>query len=289
MEDAVKLENVSKKYKQFSLDNISFSVKKGFITGFIGPNGAGKTSTIKMVMNLMHTDSGKIKLFGLDHKEDERVVKERIGFVYAENHFYEHLTIDRMKSIIAPFYRDWDDELFYRMIDKFKLPRKRKIKKLSSGMKMKFSLAVALAHHADLIIMDEPTSGLDPVFRNEILDLFLEIMQNEDKTIFFSTHITSDLEQIADYITFIDEGNILFHDTKDDLLERYRIVKGDTQLLDADTRKHLIGLRESASGFEALTSEKNKIENVFGKEVIIEPANLEQIMVFIVKGEKSGG
>lgn len=289
MEDAIRLENVSKKYKQFSLDNISFPVKKGFITGFIGPNGAGKTSTIKMVMNLIHTDSGNIELFGLDHQESERVVKERIGFVYAENHFYEHLTIDRMKKIIAPFYKDWDDELFYDMIDKFKLPLKRKIKKLSSGMKMKFSLTIALAHHADLIIMDEPTSGLDPVFRSEILDIFLEIMQNENKTIFFSTHITSDLEQIADYITFIDEGKILFHDTKDDILERYAIVKGDTQLLDADTRRNLIGIRESASGFEALTSEKHKIEKIFGKEVLIEPANLEQIMVFTVKGEKARG
>ncbi|WP_096438286.1 ABC transporter ATP-binding protein [Alteribacter populi] len=286
MENTIKLENVSKQYKQFSLNNISFPVKKGFVTGFIGPNGAGKTSTIKMIMNLIHMDSGRIELFGLDHKENERAVKERIGFVYAENHFYDHLTIDKMKKIVAAFYMDWDDALFYEIARQFDLPLKRKIKQLSSGMKMKFSLAIALAHHADLIIMDEPTSGLDPIFRSEILNVFSEIMQDEEKTIFFSTHITSDLEQIADYITFIDEGNILFHETKDDILERFAIVKGDTQLLDADTRKHLIGIRETDFGFEALTANRAEIAKVFGQEVLVEPANLEQIMVFTVRGEQ---
>lgn len=286
MENTIKLNNVSKQYKEFSLNNISFPVKKGFVTGFIGPNGAGKTSTIKMIMNLIHTDSGSIELFGLDHKVNELAVKERIGFVYAENHFYDHLTIEKMKKVIAPFYKDWDDALFYQMASKFDLPLKRKTKQLSTGMKMKFSLAVALAHHAELIIMDEPTSGLDPVFRSEILDLFADIMQDDKKTIFFSTHITSDLEKIADYITFIYDGRIIFHETKDDIRERYAIVKGDHQLLDADTRKHLIGIRETDFGFEALTVDRSEIENVFGKEVLIEQANLEQIMVYTVRGEK---
>ncbi|PTM53224.1 phenol-soluble modulin export ABC transporter ATP-binding protein PmtA [Desmospora activa] len=286
MENAIELKNVSKNYKQFSLDNISFSVKKGFVTGFIGPNGAGKTSTIKMIMNLIHADSGSIELFGLDHKLNERFVKERIGFVYAENHFYDHLTIDKMKKIISPFYKNWDDALFYETVRKFDLPLKRKIKQLSTGMKMKFSLAIALAHHADLIIMDEPTSGLDPVFRSEVLDLFSEIMQDEEKTIFFSSHITSDLEQIADYITFIYDGRILFQETKDDILERFAIVKGDRQLLDADTRKHLIGIRETDFGFEALTADRVETREIFGKEVLIEQTNLEQLMVFTVRGEK---
>lgn len=286
MENTIKLNNVSKQYKEFSLNNISFPVKKGFVTGFIGPNGAGKTSTIKMIMNLIHTDSGSIELFGLDHKVNELAVKERIGFVYAENHFYDHLTIEKMKKVIAPFYKNWDDALFYQMASKFDLPLKRKTKQLSTGMKMKFSLAIALAHHAELIIMDEPTSGLDPVFRSEILDLFADIMQDDKKTIFFSTHITSDLEKIADYITFIYDGRIIFHETKDDIRERYAIVKGDHQLLDADTRKHLIGIRETDFGFEALTVDRSEIENVFGKEVLIEQANLEQIMVYTVRGEK---
>lgn len=286
MENAIQLNHVSKQYKEFSLNNISFPVKKGFVTGFIGPNGAGKTSTIKMIMNLIHTDSGSIELFGLDHKVNELAVKERIGFVYAENHFYDHLTIEKMKKVIAPFYQDWDDALFYQMARKFDLPLKRKIKQLSTGMKMKFSLAIALAHHAELIIMDEPTSGLDPVFRSEILDLFADIMQDDKKTIFFSTHITSDLEKIADYITFIYDGRIIFHETKDNIMERYAIVKGDHQLLDADTRKHLIGIRETDFGFEALTADRNEIEKVFGKEVLIEQANLEQIMVYTVRGEE---
>lgn len=282
MENTIQLENVSKNYKKFSLNDISFPVKKGYITGFIGPNGAGKTSTIKMIMNLINTDSGKIELFGLDHEENERAVKERIGFVYAEDYFYDHLTIEKMKKMLAPFYKRWDDRLFYEMARQFDLPLKRKIKQLSRGMKMKFSLAVALAHHADLIIMDEPTSGLDPVFRSEILDVFAEIMQNEEKTIFFSTHITSDLEQTADYIVFINEGSILFHETKDDIMERFAIVKGDNQLLDEDTRKNLIGTRENEFGFEALTDDSAEAVKVFGDEVLIEPANLAQIMVFTV-------
>lgn len=283
MEDAVKLTNVSKSFNGFRVDNLSFSLKKGFITGFIGPNGAGKTTTIKLIMNLIKRDSGSIDVFGLDNVKHEKEIKERIGFVYADNHFYDHLTVEQMKRVIAPFYKRWDEEVFNRYIANFDLPRNRTIKKLSRGMKMKFAIAVALSHHADLIIMDEPTSGLDPVFRSEILDILIEIMQDENKTIFFSTHITSDLEQIADFVTYIYDGRIVFSEEKDSIIEQYRIVKGAKEWLDRDTRQMFLGLRETSVGFEGLTQHVTQVQQLFGDDALFETPTLEEIMVYTAR------
>lgn len=284
MDHIIAVENVSKSFKGFQLNNLSFSVKKGFITGFIGPNGAGKTSTIKLIMNLLAKDSGNIKIFGLDHVKNEKEIKERIGFVYADNHYYEHLTVQQIKKVIAPFYKSWDDPAFEHYIERFELPKNKKIKHLSKGMKMKLSLALALSHNAELILMDEPTSGLDPVFRNEILDILGEIMLNENKTIFFSTHITSDLEKIADYILFINKGKMVFSENKDDILNKYRIVKGGKELLDNDTRKMFVGLRETALGFEGLAFYSEQMEQDFQNVAFLEIPSLEEIMVYTVKG-----
>lgn len=286
MENIVEMKGVNKRYKDFALQDVSFSIKKGYITGFIGPNGAGKSTTIKLLMNLIKRDSGDIFVFGLDNIAREKEIKERIGFVYDESYFYEELTIREMKRIIAPLYRRWDDLAFQRYIDSFELPTRRKIKHLSKGMKMKFSLAIALSHHADLIIMDEPTSGLDPVFRREILDILADIIQDEEKAVFFSTHITTDLDRIADYITFIDRGRIVFNSPKDEILEQYGIVRGAKELLDADTRKEFIGLRETAVGFEGLTSNVQMAEELFGDEVLIETPSLEDIMFYTVRGRR---
>jgi len=286
MENIVEMKGVNKRYKDFALQDVSFSIKKGYITGFIGPNGAGKSTTIKLLMNLIRRDSGDIFVFGLDNIAREKEIKERIGFVYDESYFYEELTIREMKRIIAPLYRRWDDLAFQRYIDSFELPTRRKIKHLSKGMKMKFSLAVALSHHADLIIMDEPTSGLDPVFRREILDILADIIQDEEKAVFFSTHITTDLDRIADYITFIDRGRIVFNSPKDEILEQYGIVRGAKELLDADTRKEFIGLRETAVGFEGLTSNVQMAEELFGDEALIETPSLEDIMFYTVRGRR---
>ena len=283
MEDAVKLTNVSKSFNGFRVDNISLSLKKGFITGFIGPNGAGKTTTIKLIMNLIKRDSGSINVFGLDNVKHEKEIKERIGFVYADNHFYDHLTVEQMKRVIAPFYKRWDEEVFKRYTVEFNLPRNRTIKKLSRGMKIKFAIAIALSHHADLIIMDEPTSGLDPIFRSEILDLLSEIIQDENKTIFFSTHITSDLEQIADFVTYIYDGRIVFSEGKDSILEQYRIVKGAKELLDRDTRQLFLGLRETSVGFEGLTQNVTQVQQLFGDDVLFETPTLEEIMVYTAR------
>jgi len=179
MNNILEVQNINKSYKDFSLKNVSFELKEGYIMGFIGPNGAGKTTVIKLIMNLIKKDSGSIKVFGKDHIKNEKEIKDRIGFVYDDNCYYEEFKLYEIKRIIAPFYSKWNDDLFNKYIRQFELPLDKKLKKLSKGMKMKFSIAMALSHDPDLIIMDEPTAGLDPVFRAELLELLLELMQNE--------------------------------------------------------------------------------------------------------------
>lgn len=279
----LEVNNLKKTYKDFTLNNISFTLERGYIMGFIGPNGAGKSTTIKLIMNLLHKDNGDIKIFGLDNLKHEKEVKNRIGFVYDENYYYEDLTMESMKKIISPFYSKWDEVSFKEYMKEFDLDPKKKIKTLSKGMKMKFSLAIALSHNAELIIMDEPTSGLDPVFRREILDILYSLIQDENKSVFFSTHITTDLEKIADYITFINNGNIVFSKPKDEILESYGIVKGGLELLDNSTRKEFISINENRFGFEALSNDIGRIKRLFRNEVIIEKPSLEDIMVYSVR------
>jgi len=278
----LKVQSLNKKFKNFELKNVSLNLEPGYIMGFIGPNGAGKTTTIKLIMNLIKRDSGSIEIFGLDNKEYERKVKERIGFVYDESYFYEDLTIKQMKNIVAPFYSKWDEKAFKEYMKKFSLDENMKIKTLSKGMKMKFSLSIALSHNADLIIMDEPTSGLDPVFRREILDILYEVIQDENKSIFFSTHITTDIEKIADYITFINDGEIVFSSPKDEVLEKYKVIKGGKDLLNSEIRSKFIGIRETNVGFEALTDNMDNIRLPKDK-ILIEKPSLEDIMFYTVR------
>lgn len=279
----LKVKNLTKEFKAFKLKGVSFNLEPGYIMGFIGPNGAGKTTTIKLIMNLLKRDSGNIEIFGKENVKYEREIKDRIGFVYDESHFYEDLTIKQMKNIVAPFYTKWDEGLFQKYVKDFSLDEKMKIKTLSKGMKMKFSLSLALSHNADLIIMDEPTSGLDPVFRREILDILYEVIQDEDKSIFFSTHITTDLEKIADYITFINDGEIVFSKSKDEVLESYGVVKGGKEILNSETRGEFLGIRETNVGFEALTKDKDRIKRLFRDKVLIEKPSLEDIMFYTVR------
>lgn len=284
MDNIIEVKDLRKEYKDFTLMDISFSLERGYIMGFIGPNGAGKSTTIKLIMNLVHKNSGEVKIFGLDNIKDEKEVKNRIGFVYDDNYFYEELTIERMKNIIARFYKNWDEAAFNKYIKDFDLNPKKKIKELSKGMKMKFSLAVALSHKAELIIMDEPTSGLDPVFRREILDILYSLIQDEQKSILFSTHITTDLEKIADYITFLNNGEIIFSKQKDEIMDNYAIVKGGLELLNSNTKKEFLGIRENSFGFEALIDDGEKARRLFKDKVAIERPSLEDIMVYTVRG-----
>ncbi|WP_058485024.1 ABC transporter ATP-binding protein [Defluviitalea phaphyphila] len=284
MEPILEVKNLKKNFKDFSIKNINFTLEKGYIMGFIGPNGAGKSTTIKLIMNLLKKDDGEIKIFGLDNIKYEKEIKNRIGFVFDENYFYEELTIMEMKRVIAPFYKNWDDSLFNKYIKEFSLPFKKKIKELSKGMKMKFSIAVALSHNADLLIMDEPTSGLDPIIRNELLDILTSFIQNENKSVFFSTHITTDLDKIADYITFINNGSIVFSCTKDDILDNHGLVKGPKEILNSDVRKYFIGIKENQFGFEGLIENRQEIKRILKDRVIIDKPSLDDIMFYYVRG-----
>lgn len=284
MNSVMEVKKLCKDYKDFAIKDVNINLDRGYIMGFIGPNGAGKSTTIKLIMNLIKRGSGEIKLFGLDNIINEREVKERIGFVYDENYFYEELNPIEIKRIISPFYKNWDNKAFDNYLKNFNLSPKKKIKELSKGMKMKFSLAVALSHKAELILMDEPTSGLDPIFRSEMLDILYSLIQDENKAVFFSTHITADLEKVADFITFINNGKIIFSKPKDNVLEEYGIVKGGKELLDKDIRKEFISIRENSFGFEGLTQNTERIKKLFKNNVLVEKPSLDDIMVYTVRG-----
>ncbi|MBT9173274.1 MAG: ABC transporter ATP-binding protein YtrB [Syntrophomonadaceae bacterium] len=283
MSAILEVHNLQKSFKGFSLQEISFSLERGYIMGFIGPNGAGKSTTIKLIMNLLKRDGGTIAICGLDNLKSEKEIKNKIGFVYDENYYYEDLTVAQMKKIIAPFYRNWDDGAFKKYLRDFALPVHKKIKELSRGMKMKFSLAVALSHHAELLIMDEPTSGLDPVTRSELLEILSRTMLDERQGVVFSTHITSDLEKIADYITFINDGRIEFSAAKDDIVDNFGLAKGARELLSGDFRKHLVGMRENQFGFEGLVKDKHQVKRLFRDSVVIEKPSLDEIMLYFTR------
>ena len=284
MENILEVSNLSKAWPGFKLNQVSFNIPRGYIMGFIGPNGAGKTTTIKLIMNLIHKDSGQIAVFGQDHIKFQKQIRDRIGFVYDEGYFYEHLDIILIKQIIAPFYSRWDEKAFQQYIRAFRIPVKPKFKDLSRGEKMKFSLALALSHNAEFIIMDEPTSGLDPVFRNELLDILANLMQDDNKSILFSTHITSDLQRISDYICFINQGEIIFYEDIDTVLNQYMVVKGPSEALNETTRPLFIGIREHSFGFEALSQQTKEVSRLLGNQVNIEKADLEDIMLYTVRG-----
>lgn len=283
MSNIVEFKNVTKNFKGFSINNINLNVKKGNVTGFIGANGAGKSTTMKLMMNLLQPDSGEIKVFDLNYARHEKEIKERIGFVYDSNVFYKSLNIEDIRKIVAPSYNNWDSQKFDEYINQFELPRNKAIKNFSKGMSMKVSLAIALSHDAEFIIMDEPTAGLDPIFRRELLNTLKEIFSDGSKTLFFSTHITSDLEQIADQITFIQDGKILFNESIEMVKERYALVKGNKTLLNQDLEQLFIKIEYSPHHFQALTDQIEKVKDLAGNQVTIEQASLEDIM-FYVKG-----
>lgn len=285
MDNALELEGVVKKYKDFRLDGVSFTLPRGFIMGLIGPNGAGKTTVIKLILNLIRRDGGRLQVFGLDAVEAEAQVKARIGYVPDEPQLYPDLLLKDLKQAMAPFYRDWDEQHFQTLVGEFQLPLKKRFKTLSHGMKMKFALALALAHRPELVILDEPTAGLDPVFRRELLDILSGLLQDERIAVLFSTHITSDLERIADYITFLNQGRVVFTSPRDEVFGTWGVVKGGRDLLDAATRSFFTGFRVRECGFEALTSRIPAVRERFGDRVVIEQATLEDIMVLTGKGE----
>lgn len=284
VQNAIEVSHLNKKYKDFALKDVTFNFPKGSIMGFVGQNGAGKTTTIRSMLHFMPIDSGEIKLLGYDYKKEELLAKEDIGVVFDEIGFHKNMTPKQINVMLRYIYKNWDETQYFKYLNSFGLPKNKKIEKFSRGMQMKLQIATALSHHARLLIMDEPTSGLDPIVRNEILDIFLEFVQDEDHSILLSSHITSDLERIADYITFIDKGRILLSDERINILEKHGIVKGSAEEIATLPKENIVGIRHSQFGSEALVNDKGYIRNNFSN-VLVEDTNLEEIMVFYVLGK----
>jgi ABC-2 type transport system ATP-binding protein len=285
MDSALEIAGVAKSYEDFTLDNISFNLPRGYIMGLIGPNGAGKTTLIKLILNLVRRRSGAIRVLGLDNLADEAAARARIGYVPDEPHYPEDIRLAELKAATAPFYPHWDEATFGRLAGEFELPLRKRFKKLSHGTKMKFALALALSHGAELIILDEPTSGLDPVFRRQLLDRLAGLLEHGRASVLFSTHITADLERVADFVTFLRDGQVVFSSPKDDVVGRWAVVKGGRDLLDADSRGFFEGMREREFGFEGLTSRVQEARQRFGDSAAVDRATLDDIMVLMGRGE----
>lgn len=282
---AIHMQNVTKRFKGFAIEDLTITVPEGYITGFIGPNGSGKSTVIRMMMGLVHPDEGEITIFGKPHNDP--LLKQQIGFVYDQLYLYDDFTLKQAKNIVASLYHNWDENLYQKYLETFRLPERKKIKTFSQGMKMKVSLLFALSHRPRLIIMDEPTSGLDPIFRRQLLDHLQELMVDEKQTIFFSTHITQDLDKIADHIIFIYNGRLQLQKTLEDIKEQYYLVKGTPDQLDADLRKLLIGVQETPRGFTGLINGRKSLFAGLEDDFVIEPADLEDIMYYMTQGRKA--
>ena len=284
MQEILRLENVNKKYPSFSLKDVSFAIKPGEIMGFIGRNGAGKTTTLKCIMNLLHYESGSIQAFETDMTENELENKQRIGFALSELNYHPNRTIKQLMNVTKRFYKNFDEKKFEEVCKLFQLDVNKKLQELSSGMKVKYSVAIALSHKAELLILDEPTSGLDPVSREEVLDIFREIVKSGDRAILFSTHITSDLDKCASNITYIHNGEIVFTGKKKDFVNSYLFVVDKTK--NKELEKEYIACKELDDRIEGLISVNNK--EVFIKNNINprEP-DLEEIMIYLERGNNN--
>ncbi|MGN1042679.1 MAG: ABC transporter ATP-binding protein [Christensenellales bacterium] len=277
----LKVTNLVKRYPAFLLDNVSFEVPSGYITGFIGANGAGKSTTLKSVMNIVFPDSGEVEIFGKNMKTHETEIKQKIGFLMGAVNSYQLVKVEKYVDVTSSFYKEWRQDVCDGYLKKFGIDKNKKIKELSQGMKVKLGLAIALSHEADLFILDEPTSGLDPVARDEILEILSDIVSSGDKSVLFSTHITSDLEKCADYILFIKDGKIVENDTKDGLLDSYAIIRGGVDELTEDIIKKSVGVKKNKYNFSALIS-KEKLAGVEGFSV--DRPTLEDISVYYGRG-----
>lgn len=281
MEYALELKNVTKQYSDFTLDHINLALPTGSILGFVGENGAGKSTTIKLILDTIRRMEGTISVLGEDNLNLSTKTKEAIGVVFDDCCFPEVLNAKNVNEVMKGIYKQWDSTLFFQYLKKFRLPESKSIKEYSRGMRMKLSIACALSHKAKLLILDEATSGLDPVVRDEILEVFLEFIQDETNSIFISSHIISDLEKICDYICLIHEGHILLSEPKDDLLETYGILKCSETDLHKIAKGAVISYRKNQFGIEALVK-KHQVSSQY----LVDPASIEDIMLFYIKGKR---
>jgi len=283
MNNVLEVSSLNKSYGDFALTDVSFSLQEDCITGFIGINGSGKTTTIKTILGLIMRNAGTVKFFGKDMDKHGHELKNRIGVVLDGGCFYDELTMKEMKSIIAPAYSSWNERDYKAFMERFSLNPRQKISTLSKGMSMKFALTLALSHQADLLIMDEPTSGLDPLIRSQLMNILTDYMKQGGKSVFFSTHITSDLDKIADIIILINNGKIMFDEEKDTLIDTHRLVKGDNKELNVETRKLFLNIQESSFGFTGITNKLSRVKNSM-KDILIEKPTIEDIMLCYVQG-----
>lgn len=283
MTNYLEVKNLSKSFDGFQLHNISFTLPKGYIMGLIGQNGSGKTTTIKLILNMLKRNSGEVKILGLDNIADEQKAKLEMGVVFDTNYFSDDWRVTQVEKSISAFYPNWNTRRFAENLRKFHIAPNRKVKELSKGMQMKLMLACAFSYDAKLLILDEPTSGLDPVSRDELLEILSEYIEDGEHSVLFSTHITGDLERVADYITYIKNGKLFFSGNKDEFVDMFRIVKGGRDELSADLKAKAVGVRTFPTGFEALV----KTEDFVGfSNLSIEPATMDEIVVYTSKQER---
>ena len=280
MNNYLEVKNLSKSFDNFRLHDISFTLPKGYIMGLIGPNGSGKTTTIKLILNMLKRTDGEVKILGLDNIADEQAAKKSLGVVYDSNYFSDDWKVSQVEKSVSVFYENWNTQRFSELLDKFHISPAKKVKELSKGMQMKLMLACAFSYDAKLLILDEPTSGLDPVSRDELLHILSEYIEDGEHSVLFSTHITGDLERVADYITYISYGELFFSGGKDEFVDSFKIVKGGQEELPDNLSKKALGIRDFATGFEALIKTEDLKQFA---HLNVEPATIDDIVVFTSK------
>jgi len=283
-ENALVVKGLKKKYRDFTLDDVSFNIPCGMIVGLIGENGAGKSTTINAILGLIKKDAGTISILGKKDNEIDNGIRNQIGVVFDGSNFPSVLSARKLNNVLKNIYSTWDENRYFSLLQKMSLPTDKKIKEFSKGMKMKLSIAVALSHHSKLLILDEATSGLDPVVRDDILDMFLDFVQDENNSILVSSHITSDLEKVADYIVFIHKGKVVFSKPKDELKYQYGIIKCGAAQFDAIDKEEIIAYRKQDYEWEVLVADRTAAQKKYPKAVI-DPATIDEIMLLYVKGE----
>ena len=283
MTNAFAVSGLIKSYQEFVLDHVSFTVPGGSIVGLIGENGAGKSTTINAALGLVGKEDGMVSILGREELDGD--VKEQIGVVFDGSNYPEILSPRKLNRVMKNIYRTWDEQVYFGLLKQFSLPSDKQIKQFSKGMKMKLAISVAFSHHSRMLILDEATSGLDPVVRDDILDMLLDFVQDEEHSILVSSHITSDLEKIADYIVFIHEGKVVFEKTKDELTERYGIIKCGAAQFDALDKSDITACRKMDYEWQILVSDRERMQKKYPKALVV-PATIDEIMLLYVKGEK---
>lgn len=278
--------NLSKHYKTFDLKDISFALPKGYIMGYVGPNGSGKTTTLNLITGILKCSDGEVYINGRTCKDDVRTYREQIGYVGDESYFPDNFTAKNIRSVLKDFYATFSEEKFNGFLRKWDLPEKKQVKDFSRGMKVMLMFASVLSRDTKLLVLDEATNGLDPVMRTEILKLLQEYVMDGQRSVIFSTHILSDLEQIADYIYFIDQGRTILYDAKDEIIENFLLVKGENGTIPPALKQELIGLEENTYGFEAiLPSEKAEL---LGNAFLVEKPTIDNIVIHFIRNRESG-